>query len=786
MSHYREIKTLENYIASVQNTIDSAIDEYGTAVWDNPTNIGKFQVLQHLINKHGKTLIVSQSYNVNRQWNQYPDLAKNCVFITYTMLSSIDTNDLCGFCSPYNLIVFDEAHHTGAAGYCVNVTEIINNDNIPAKTFGITTHTRRYSDSAEDVAYTIFNGHKIDGITFEEAIVKGFLPQFDYVSALYSLPKDIDDIIAKSSLARKIISDNKLIQVNEDEIRNIIKKHMPGEDRKVMFFVPSIEDSDDAEKLSKELGYGTTYAINYTKTDAENRKALDDYNKSKSASIVCISKFNEGEIPKGTNTVVILRKTMTINVYERQILTAISSAKERPIIYDFVSNIDNLIYSSKTYNDNTSNNYIRHISSLCNQSIVVDYAKPWISVFNKIRGLSQNGWTEAQNRLLARYFPKYGEDVYKYITSHSKKECLFRAEILGLKYEPPKKETTNEDEPIDPFTFPVMKVIDSMDGKYGFTRNFVKHVVKAYKQTLKTGGFNLDILREIDMFRKAQPEDYPLVENIRILIGACVNSTTVNDPKYKSVIEKNENLFRNRIANYIEKPLHKKASNLVIIGKKTYKEDEAKEAINKHKRDKEREGKVLVGDTYMGNKCTVAGNIGNSEAEHVLYKTYLRMATNRYKNAVVQILAKNFSLEDAIEKINSLRNGRMPWTENEIKIMKETKRKAEAYSALIKCHSDLDIAEKAKELGEHGFETFAVQQTKSLEKHYADFVNEYKVVTKELNDAKLYKELQRKQEEENRLKKEAQKKQLKNMKAKILIVSGKSNSKRKQNTETAD
>ena len=424
MSHYREIKTLENYISTVQNTINDTVDEYGTAVWDNPTNIGKFQVLRYIINKYDKTLIVSQSYDINRQWNRYPDLAENSVFITYTMLSSISADDLCGFCSPYNLIVFDEAHHTGAAGYCVNVSEIIDSDNISAKTFGVTTHTRRYSDSAEDVADTIFHGHKIDGITFEEAIIKGFLPQFDYVSALYSLPKDIDDIVARSSLARKIISDSKLVQANEEEIQNIIKKHMPGKDRKVMFFVPSIEDSDDAEKLSKKLSYGTTYVINYTKTDTENRKALDDYNKAKSASIVCISKFNEGEIPEGTNTVVILRKTMTINVYERQVLAALSSAKEKPIIYDFVSNIDNLIYSSKAYNDNSGNNYIKHISSLCSQSIVVDYARPWISVFNKIRGLSQNGWTEAQDRLLARYFPKYGEDVYKYITSHSKKSVF--------------------------------------------------------------------------------------------------------------------------------------------------------------------------------------------------------------------------------------------------------------------------------------------------------------------------------------------------------------------------
>ncbi len=31
-------------------------------------------MLRNLINKHGKTLIVSQSYDINRQWNRYPDL----------------------------------------------------------------------------------------------------------------------------------------------------------------------------------------------------------------------------------------------------------------------------------------------------------------------------------------------------------------------------------------------------------------------------------------------------------------------------------------------------------------------------------------------------------------------------------------------------------------------------------------------------------------------------------------------------------------------------------------
>ena len=765
---------ISNYIESSISQIFDVINKFGIAVWDNPTNIGKSQVVQSLISQFGKTLIVSQSYDINRQWNLNSDVVKNSVFTTYSMLSSIDYGELVDFCSPYNLIIFDEAHHTGAQGYITNVSGIIDNDKISAKIFGVTTHTKRYSDSAEDVANTVFCGHKIEGISFESAITEGLLPQFDYVSALYSLPKDIEDIIAGSSLAKRIISDSRLAQVNDEEIRNIINKHIPDGKRKVIYFVPTIEDSEDAEKLSRELGYGNTYVINYSKSDAENRKALEEYNTSESASIVCISKFNEGELPKGTNTVVILRKTMTVSIFERQVLAAISSATEKPIIYDFVSNIDNLVYSSKTHDNNDVNRYIEHISSLCNQSIIVDYARPWVSVFNKIRKLAQN-WTEAQDEILTKLFPKYGEDVYKYIPSHSKKECLYRAEVLGLKYVPLNEEITIPREK-GPFSFSPKTVFLEMEGEYGFTAEFLHIFAKSYKKTLKKGFLNANIYNEIKNFIFSQHPGNPSIkEGIKKLSESFIESTVINNPEKEEEIKNSERIFKERTYAFASSLFRKPSTNIVIVDGKAFDKKDAIEALKAQKAEKDLEDKILVGDTYMSSKSTIAGELGRTEAEHALFKAYLRMATNRYKKSSIPTLINNlanyYSYIEAAEKLKILRAGRKSWEEYEINLIISEKNKVETYAGLIKKHSDLDILDKAKELNAQGFVTYAEQQTRTIDKHYQAFIQDFKEIYEQKENKRLQAELQKKQEEENRIKNIERKKQLKQTKAKIIVVS---------------
>ena len=756
--------TKNSYVKSIITSADDVLDKWSEVVLEDPTNIGKEDIVSHLVEKYGKTLFISQSYDINRQWNNHPEIMKDTVFMTYSMFSNINHEDIYDFCTPYKLIILDEAHHTGAKGYFPNIMRIIGQSERKAKVFGITTHTRRYSDNAEDVAETVFNGHKITGITFEDAIRNGLLPQFDYVSALYSMPKDIDDLVSASSLAKQIISDNGLIQINEDGIKEIIRKHMPEGNRKVIYFVPSIEDSEDAEKLASELGYGNVYAINYTKSDKDNVDALKAYNNADMASLICISKFNEGAIPEGTNTVVILRRTTTINIFERQVLTALWSAKEKPVVYDFVSTIDSLIYSRKEDDTDDKTYYTERVKSLCSQSIVVDYTRQWTSVFNKLRELSQRGWTEQQDKILARYYPKYGEDVYRYIKGHNKKECVLRAEVLGIIYEPPKIEPEKE-ENTKPYTFSMENIKN--DPSFGgiISVRYIKEFCRAYMQTLDTGRVPDNLIRVIET------KDPKRMDATLELLKICTRATEIADEN-SAIISKRQAIFADYINGY-SMSYDKKTTNIVVLKGKALQGDDVAKEMARFTDEKSKENKVLIEGHYFGKKSAIAGLYGDTLIEHILYKTYWRLLMDNYKTDNVSQFMKEFSPEDVQKKIDNLRNRRTPWTEEDIEKLKVCARGNNTYPALLRAHSDTDVAEKALEVGNAYLAGYSRTRTEHFEKNFRAFMESYE---EKFDRAKAEEDRKLKQqqiEEENREKRKKEKKRLKNLKPTVVIVSKK-------------
>ena len=691
--------------------------------------------------------------------------------MTYTQFSGISHTDIYDFCMPYSLIVFDEAHHTGAKGYLPNIERIIDYPNRSARIFGITTHTKRYSDDAEDVACSVFEGHKINGISFEDAIKKQLLPQFDYISALYSMPKDIDDLVASSSLARGIISDSRLVQVNEEGIKQIIKKHMPTGYRKVVYFVPSIEDCEDAEKLAKEMGYGHVYAINYTKPDKENKDSLKAYNEAKEASLVCISKFNEGAIPEGTNSVVILRRTTTINIFERQVLTALWSAKDRPVVYDFVLNIDSLIYSRKGSDESGRSYYAERVKSLCSQSIVVDYARQWISVFDKIRSISQNGWTPMQDELLKKYYPKYGNNIYKYIKGHNLKECIARAEVLGVKYIEPEKVKVVEKKIEAPYRF-TLKNIGEKDIEK-MSANMVNIVCRAYQNTLNTGK------NPTSMISKLKTGNKTLVKNLLILTDICINCTTITDEGRRDEIEQRQALFKRYIESYASS-YNKKTSTAVILDGKAVLSEVSQKDIARHvqeaKLEKKKDSMVLLGDHYMSKKQAVAGQYGETVMEHTLHKTYVKFLLGGYdkKKTIITPFLKEFSLKDVEEKITSLRESTNPWSKESINFIRTSGNNPEKlYKSLLVEHSDLDILKMAQEVGNESFLDCCMAKKVFFEKNYATFLADYKAAEDEAEAKKERAMIQKQREEENRKKKELDKQRLKNLKPTVVMVSKK-------------
>ena len=759
---------MQDYISNSISKIDDALSKWDEVVFENPTNIGKKELIKHLVHKHGQTLLISQSYNVNKQWNDCDDMLQNTVFATYAQFASID--NIYEFCAPYNLIIFDEAHHTGANTYIHNVDIIINKSDRRAKIFGTTTHTKRYSDSAEDIAQTIFNNHKIDGISFELAIQKHYLPQFDYISALYSLPKDVDNLVATSSLAKRIISDSGLVQVNEDGIKRIIQKHMPTDNRKVIYFVPSIEDSIDAEKLSVELNYGKTYVINYSKSEKENEQALKEYNDATKASLVCISKFYEGIMPEGTNTVVILKRTTTINVFEKQILMALWSAKEKPVIFDFVANIDNLVYSYKKQDKDNPKYYNERIKSICNQSIVIDYARQWSSVFEKIRKISKSHWTNIQDEQLRKYYPKYGNDVYKYITGHSLNECILRAELLGIEYIPPKAEPESKEiTKVPPISFDI-DIVKYIDNKLRskVPQDEITKLCENYLFTLQTGYTQDNFAKVIRSIQKKT--------NIQELLSILIEHTRIDDTQDVYEIKRHQSLFKNRVGKTIDNK-HAKAVTAVVVGGKILKGEVTTQEIHKIKREqkleKQKENMVLVGDHYINKKNSIAGLFGESEIEHILYKTYWRLIIGNYHPENNTQLVQHYSEDEVIQKINNLRNTNHPWTADEETMMQSTAKgkKKDAYRMLLRVHSDKDILLKAKELDNCSLLSCAIEFTSIFEKNFKTFLTDYHTLANERQEKEEKRKLQQQKEKEAHERKQASKKRLQNLEKTVAVVS---------------
>ncbi len=766
-------EALDAYISSIQALIDNAFKEHDVAVFENPTNLGKEDLVDHLVRSCGKTLFVSQSYDINRQWNEHPDVVKNAVFITYNQLSAISCDDIYDFCTPYALIILDEAHHAGAKGYIPNIARIINNDDRTAKVFGMTTHTKRYSDAAEDVAYTVFGGHKIAGISFEEAIKKELLPQFDYISALYSLPRDIDDLVASSSLAKKIISDSKLVQVNEEGIKEIIRKHMPEGNRKVVYFVPTIEDSVDAEKMALELGYGPVYAINYTKGDKYNRDALEAYNEADEASLVCISKFNEGAIPKGTNTVVVLRRTATINIFERQVLTALFTATEKPVVYDFVSNIDNLIYSKKDSDGQSRSYYAERVKSLCSQSIVIDYARQWTTVFNKLRSLNPGGWTPQQDELLRLYYPKYGNEIYRYIKGHNLKECILRAEMLGI--EGPKKpsEPVYEKKERDKPYIIKMDIPQKEDDYPGLSSKSMIRLARVYAQYLDIGRIDNKLVR------KTVLADTASKVSLLKYVNTLIENTQIVKPECEKNIKNRQGFFREFMEDYAGYN-SKKTSSVVILDGKALTKGVTKEVIDKHIAEKKFELKkdsmVLVGDRYMKKNKAIAGLMGETVLEHMLHKAYFKILMEGYNpdRLAIAPFVKEYAAEEVEAKISALRSTQNAWSKEDENFIRTAGNNPEKlYKTLIREHSDADIYKKAKEIGNAGFFAFCQKRELTFDKGYQEFLADFKRA-KELEAAKKKKTWESQQRaEENKKKKEADKARLKTLKPTVVLVSKK-------------
>ena len=391
-------------------------------------------------------------------------------------------------------------------------------------------------------------------------------------------------------------------------------------------------------------------------------------------------------------------------------------------------------------------------------------------MLNKIRNLSQTGWTPLQDEQLKRLYPKYGNDIYKYIKGHNLKDCLIRAEILGVKYIEPSKEEPQAVLTKKPFRLD-RKKMDSIPEVKTLPKKLVNSFIGAYITMIVEGRASISrkLLEQVEALKEAKVDDESIKNILLGLWESCVKTTVINDvAANKEVLSQRQETFKNYITSYIDSH-NKKSSNIVILGGKAHAEATKKD-IDAYTEEKKNQSRIRIEDMYVGKKRSVAGVYGDTIMEHVLIKTYAGMLKEDYTVKNVEQLVKEYTAEEVMKKIENLRDSRMPWTNDEISAINSGAKNIDLYKILLRGHSDLDILEKAKELGSKSLTSYSINITKAFEKNYNEFINKYKEAVAKIEYAKERTAWEAQRAETNRQKKAAAKERLKNLKPTVMVV----------------
>ncbi len=419
------------------------------SVFVTATGTGKSYVAGKIIEETDKNvLIVTPKNAISNQWRELLKCCINRIDIkTYQYLSRIKPDDYDDMFSNYGIIIVDEVHHAGADTWGRPIRYCINNaKRMDLSVIGLTADPVRYSDGGYDVCDEMFSQCRVDGLSLEDAIHKGVLPAFNYVSALYDFPEDIKKAVKKAKPATTL--DRLLGRLNIDcdnsvRITDIIKQNLAQSktginERHVLIFVSSIDDFENAYALAKNIGITNTFEMSHKSSVKKNENAMISFEQAQNAALLCIDMLNEGIHCKSVDTIIMLRRTTSPTVFFQQIGRALDSGSEKDIwIFDFVANAKVLSFSNSS-NTERMTSISSILQTCCAQKIVKDYATECFDLIHEIRYLlaDKTRWQENEDDILRSFYPSEGESCFSRLPERSTTACRNRCYYLGLAHKP--------------------------------------------------------------------------------------------------------------------------------------------------------------------------------------------------------------------------------------------------------------------------------------------------------------------------------------------------------------
>lgn len=392
------------------------------------TGTGKSYIAGKYIEEHTKTALILVPTNaIADAWSDLLNgIEQEVDIITYQAFAKEPNNYL-----EYDLVIADEMHHLGSEVWGKKFVETyLQSEN--HKIVGLTATEIRYLDNSRDMAEEIFDNIRVDGCDLPTAINTGVLPTFKYVSALYCDESDFDEWREKAGKIKDIKTQNELkgkLDVcikNMVSVKQAVNENLTDDYKKIIVFLNNVESKETALEMFKDVfPTANFYDVDYSKSRAENNSQIEKFKADVNRAVFfAVDMLNEGIHVKGTDCIIMFRKTVSPQVYLQQLGRGLASGTDKtPIIFDFVGNTNSITSKSNFYG-NSVNDFIenanRRIKRKERKIIIKSYIKEISDCLKEIQL-----WTVTDRKA-------YSEDELNFIKNNYEKLGSKRiSEILG-------------------------------------------------------------------------------------------------------------------------------------------------------------------------------------------------------------------------------------------------------------------------------------------------------------------------------------------------------------------
>ena len=342
-----------------------------------PTGTGKsFLMLKWIEDNRNNNIVVlsssnailTQLYNYAEKFNCL-DIFKNVEVFTYTKFLYMTSKEIKRLKA--DKIIIDEFHRTGAGSWYKKVNMLLESHE-DADVLGLSATPIRYLDNARNMVEEILDGNVANEITLGEAVYKGILPKFEYITASYT-HDDTKYILERIKCIKDKTKRSKLLKQYKEMIHNIeqgnkvedlLRDNIKSKSGKFIVFCKSITHTNECKKRLTEwfnkAGMNTSIYIS-TSNDYDKDTQLEKFINDKSDKIkllLSVNRFNEGLHVEDITGIIMMRPTLSPIMYLQQLGRALSSSHkgDNPIVFDLVNNYSYIIpYMNRVSNGGSGN-----------------------------------------------------------------------------------------------------------------------------------------------------------------------------------------------------------------------------------------------------------------------------------------------------------------------------------------------------------------------------------------------------------------------------------------------